>query len=195
MILSEVRKMHIILASKSPRRQQLLAGLDIDFEIRIKDVPEVYPPALQREEIPRYLSRLKADAFRLEMSDNELVITSDTIVYLDGKVIEKPADEEEAKAMLRVISGQCHTVITAVTLMTKNHSITFHDETKVWFKQLKEDEIEYYISRYKPLDKAGAYGVQEFIGYIGVQRMEGSYFNVMGLPLHRLYEELEKFPC
>jgi septum formation protein len=193
MILANLSDKKLVLASKSPRRQQLLAGLDIHFEVKTKDVPEIYPPALQREEIPRYLSRLKADAFRSELADNEIIITSDTIVYLDGKVIEKPTDSEDAKEMLRKLSGKCHTVITAVTLMSTEHSMTFHDETNVWFKPLSEDEIAYYVNRYSPLDKAGAYGVQEFIGYIGVTRMEGSYFNVMGLPLHRLYEALQNF--
>lgn len=182
----------IILASKSPRRVELLKGLEIEFEVRGTEVEEVYPPALQREEVPRYLSRLKAESLLGSLAYDDILITADTIVYLGNRVIEKPLDEPEAERMLEDLSGKRHTVITAVTVVSRGRDLTFHDESEVWFAQLQPEEIRHYVGKYRPLDKAGAYGVQDFIGYIGVERIEGSYFNVMGLPVHRLWKVLRE---
>lgn len=192
-LLDHLSGKKIILASKSPRRQTLLKGLNIDFEVRTKDVEERYPPALQMEEIPRYLSRIKAKAFLDELQDDELLITCDTTVHLGNEVLEKAETADQARGMLRKLSGRDHEVITAVTLASNKKNITFHDTTKVWFRELSEEEITYYIEEYKPYDKAGAYGIQEFIGFIAVHRIEGSFFNVMGLPLSRLYHELKNW--
>lgn len=190
MLLNNLIGRKVILASKSPRRVELLKGLEIEFEVRGTDVEEVYPPALQREEVPRYLSRLKAESLLSNLAYDDVLITADTIVYLGNKVVEKPLDEPDAERMLMELSGRKHTVITAVTVVSRGKDLTFHDESEVWFAELKPDEIRHYVANYKPLDKAGAYGVQDFIGYIGVERIEGSYFNVMGLPVHRLWRVL-----
>ena len=185
-------QLNIILGSQSPRRKELLAGLDLQFTTKvIPGLEETYPDTLKGEEIPVYLAEQKADAYTL--ADNELLITADTIVWLDGKVYGKPADEEEAKNMLRALSGRTHEVITGVCLRTNQKNISFASTTKVTFAQLTEDEIEYYIHKYRPMDKAGSYGVQEWIGYIGVEHIEGSYFNVMGLPIQQLYTALKEF--
>ena len=185
-------QLNIILGSQSPRRKELLAGLDLQFTTKvIPGLEETYPDTLKGEEIPVYLAEQKADAYTL--ADNELLITADTIVWFDGKVYGKPADEEEAKNMLRALSGRSHEVITGVCLRTNQKNISFASTTKVTFAQLTENEIEYYIHKYHPMDKAGSYGVQEWIGYIGVEHIEGSYFNVMGLPIQRLYTALKEF--
>lgn len=182
-----------ILASKSPRRQYLLRELGIPFELETKDVDESFPEHLERDEIPLFLCRKKADAFERELDEKTIVITADTIVWINGHVLNKPEDAEEAKIMLRELSGNKHEVYTGVCLKSSKKEIAFAVKTDVFFKELSEGEIDYYISTYKPFDKAGAYGAQEFIGYIGVERIEGSYFNVMGLPVKELYEELVKF--
>ena len=185
-------QLNIILGSQSPRRKELLAGLDLQFTIKvIPGLKETYPNTLKGEEIPVYLAEQKADAYTL--ADNDLLITADTIVWLDGKVYGKPTDEEEAKNMLRALSGKTHEVITGVCLRTNQKNVSFASTTKVTFAQLTEEEIEYYIRKYRPMDKAGSYGVQEWIGYIGVEHIEGSYFNVMGLPIQRLYTALKQF--
>jgi len=183
----------IILASKSPRRHFLLKGLDIDFTMITKDVEEIYPSQLVREEIPLHLCRLKADAFNNEMDDNTIVITADTIVWFDEHELNKPKVREDAIRMLSKLSGNMHEVYTGVCIKSKFKSIDFFVLSKVFFKKLSQEEIVYYVDNYKPYDKAGAYGAQEWIGYVAIERIEGSYFNVMGLPTKRLYEELVKF--
>ncbi|MCB9224797.1 MAG: septum formation protein Maf [Crocinitomicaceae bacterium] len=192
-MLDNLKNKKVILASKSPRRQQLLSGLDIEFEIRTKDVEEVYPADMIPVEVPEYLAKLKADEFKGELKDNEIIITSDTIVVLEGDILEKPYDWKEAKEMLRMLSGKTHTVITGVCIRSNNKEVSFSDHTEVTFCELTEEEIEYYVSKYKPFDKAGSYGVQEWIGYIAIDNLEGSYFNVMGLPLNLVYKELKEF--
>lgn len=181
----------IVLASNSPRRKELLAGLGLDYEVRtLQGLDESYPEGLSMEEIPQYISRKKAAAYTLQ--PDELLITADTIVYLEGEVLGKPVDETEAKEMLRKLSGKTHQVVTGVTLTTKGLQHSFSSVSQVTFAQLSEAEIDHYVTHYHPLDKAGAYGIQEWIGYIGVTSLEGSYFNVMGLPVQRLYSEMKK---
>ncbi len=193
-MLSHLKKYEILLASNSPRRRELLAGLDIDYRVTaLPEVDESYPDTLSGEEIPLYISQEKAAAYRRFMKDNTLLITADTIVWLDGKVYGKPHDIADAKAMLQALSGKTHTVITGVTLTSLQKQISFAVSTEVTFAALDDDEIDYYVETYRPLDKAGAYGVQEWIGYIGVTGLKGSYYNVMGLPIQRLYTELKKF--
>ena len=184
---------NIILASKSPRRQNLLKELGFDFEIKTKEIEEVYPPELKRENVALFLSELKASAFVDDLNENDLIITSDTIVCLGDEIIGKPKDREDAIKMLGKLSGNKHEVITAVTLLSKEKKHTFYEETAVYFKTLTFQEIEYYVDNYQPFDKAGSYGIQEWIGYIGIEKIIGSYFNVMGLPVKRVYEELIKF--
>ena len=182
---------HIILASNSPRRKELLTGLGLEYEVRtLPGIDESYPETLQGEEIPMYISSQKAAAYLEALKENELLITADTIVWLDGRVLGKPADEEEACQMLRDLSGRTHQVITGVTLATTAFQRSFASVSQVTFAPLTEEEIKYYVTHYHPMDKAGSYGVQEWIGFIGVERIEGSYFNVMGLPVQRLYREL-----
>lgn len=193
-MLSNLDSYEILLASNSPRRRELLAGLGVKYRVTsLPDVDESYPSSLQGEEIPLYISQLKADAYRSQMKSNTLLITADTIVWLDGKVYGKPHDEAEACEMLRALSGRTHTVITGVTLTSACRCKSFAVSTEVTFAALTDEEIGYYVSHYRPLDKAGAYGVQEWIGYIGVTGMNGSYYNVMGLPIQRLYTELKDF--
>jgi septum formation protein maf len=193
-MLSNLDSYEILLASNSPRRRELLAGLGVKYRVTsLPDVDESYPLSLQGEEIPLYISQLKADAYRSQMKPNTLLITADTIVWLDGKVYGKPHDEAEACEMLRALSGRTHTVITGVTLTSACRCKSFAVSTEVTFAALTDEEIGYYVSHYRPLDKAGAYGVQEWIGYIGVTGMNGSYYNVMGLPIQRLYTELKDF--
>ena len=185
---------HIILASNSPRRKELLAGLDIPFDVRVIDgIDESYPDDLATHGIAQYISQKKAAAYRLSMASDELVITADTIVVLGTHVMGKPHDAAEAQAMLRELSGRTHQVITGVTLTTTDRQTSFSVITDVTFKAFTDDEIDYYVSNYCPFDKAGAYGIQEWIGHIGVTALNGSYFNVMGLPVQRIYEALKTF--
>ena len=184
---------NIILASKSPRRQDLLKGLDIEFSIQTKDIEELYPEDMPSQEVPAYLSKLKASAFEQELSENDILITSDTIVILGDEILEKPKSEKEAKEMIAKMSGKTHTVVTGVAITSSSKQVVFSDHTQVTFCDLSAEEITYYIEKYQPFDKAGSYGVQEWIGYVAIHKLEGSYFTVMGLPLHRLYEELKKF--
>ena len=185
--------MNIILGSQSPRRRELMAGLDIPFSCVTIDADESYPADLQAGDIPLYISRAKARAYASELRENDLLITSDTIVWLNGEMLGKPQDEADAKAMLARLSGQTHEVYTAVCFANMNGELeTLVDCTKVTFKTLSEEEINYYVTKYHPLDKAGAYGVQEWIGYVGVTKMKGSYFNVMGFPICRVYETLRQ---
>lgn len=181
----------IILASKSPRRQQLLRDMGLLFQVRTKEVEEIYPDQLKKKDVAIYLSELKALAFQVDLKQDELVITSDTIVCLGDRILGKPANAAEAFDMLKDLSGNKHEVITAVTLLTTSGMNTFYDATEVYFKELTENEINYYIENYQPFDKAGAYGIQEWIGYIGIDRIEGSYFNVVGLPVAKLYDALK----
>jgi septum formation protein len=193
MIHEKFKDHHIILASRSPRRHMLLKGLDIPFEVKIKDVDEIYPSHLKKEEIALYLCELKSAAFEGELSEDTLVITADTIVWINDKVLNKPKDYKDAVDILTQLSENMHEVITGVCLRTKNKTKSFYALTKVYFKKLSHEEIEYYLKNYKPYDKAGAYGAQEWIGYVAIEKIEGSYFNVMGLPTRLLYEELMKF--
>lgn len=180
------------MASNSPRRKELLAGLGLPYEVRVlPGIDESYPDTLQGEAIPVYISQRKAEAYRGTLADNELLITADTIVWLDGRVLGKPADEAEAVAMLKALSGRRHQVITGVSLTTRSFSKSFASVSEVVFAPLDDEEIEWYVSKFRPMDKAGAYGVQEWIGFVGVESLSGSYFNVMGLPVQRLYRELK----
>ena len=193
-MLNEKFKNHrIILASGSPRRQQFLKELDVNFEIQLKDIEEIYPEHLQAEEITNFLAKLKASAFVLDLEDNVILITSDTIVWLNNKALGKPKDYDDAFEMLTEMSGTTHKVITSVCLKTTDKEIIFYEETLVTFTKLSSDEIKYYLNNYKPFDKAGSYGIQEWIGLVAIEKIEGSYANVVGLPTHRLYEELMKF--
>ncbi|MBQ9386421.1 MAG: septum formation protein Maf [Bacteroidaceae bacterium] len=184
----------IILASNSPRRRELLAGLGLDFTVKVIDgIDESWPQELKGEDIPLYISREKAAPYRKLMGPKDLVITADTIVYVDGQVLGKPHDKADARRMLQLISGRWHEVITGVTLMTARGERSFAVTTRVKFCNLTESEIESYVESGQPMDKAGAYGIQEWIGYVGVEAIEGSYFNVVGLPVQRLYRELMNF--
>ncbi len=186
-------KYKLILASNSPRRRELLAGLGMDFEVRVlPGIDESYPEELQGGDIPLFISKEKANAYVNSLADDELLITADTIVWLDGEVLEKPADEADARRMLHELSGQTHQVFTGVCLTTRAKQVAFSCRSDVTFCPLTDDEIDYYVSHYHPLDKAGAYGVQEWIGYVGVERIEGSFFNVVGLPVQRLYQALKQ---
>ncbi len=186
-------KYEIILASKSPRRQQLLADLGLKFSVQSMDIPEEFPEGLGMTEVPVYLAELKAEAFRPILKDNQLVITADTIVWLDGQVMNKPADYADGFRMLKELSGNKHQVLTGVCLLSTEKKVSFYATTDVWFKELSDEEINYYLENYRPYDKAGAYGIQEWIGYIGIHHIEGSFFNVMGLPIQSLYEHLKTF--
>ena len=193
-MLDNLKNYHIILASNSPRRRELLAGLGIDFEVRVlPDIEENYPPTLPVSQIAQYIAKEKAQAYREVMTDDQLIITADTVVVAAGEVMGKPVDAVDAFRMLRKLSGCKHQVITGVCLTSTAVQREFSVTTDVAFKQLTDDEIHYYINHYHPFDKAGAYGIQEWIGYIGVTGLEGSYFNVMGLPVQRIYTELSRF--
>ena len=182
-----------MLASNSPRRKELLSGLGIDYEVKtLPDIDESFPEGLSEVETATYIARAKADVYRNIMQPDELIITADTIVWLDGEVMGKPVDEEDARWMLRALSGKTHQVITGVCLMTIDSQKAFATVTDVTFCHLSEEEIGYYVERYRPMDKAGSYGIQEWIGFVGVESISGSYFNVMGLPIQRLYTELKK---
>ena len=192
-MLDNLEKYKVILASGSPRRRELMAGLGVNYEVRIlPDVDESYPDTLQGEEIPLYIAKEKADAYIPMMQPDELIITADTIVWLDGKVLGKPRDREDALQMLRTMSGRTHEVFTGVCITTTDWQRSFTAQTEVRFATLSEDEIIYYVDNFRPMDKAGAYGVQEWIGFIGVENISGSYYNIMGLPVQKLYRELLK---
>lgn len=186
-------KYNYILASKSPRRSQLLHSLGIEFEVKTKEVNEIYPDNLSKEDIPVFLAELKAKPFLADLRKNDLLITADTIVWHDGKVLGKPKDKAGATKMLHQLSGKEHQVISGVCLTSHDKSKSFYAISNVQFKNLTNEEIKYYISEYKPFDKAGAYGIQEWIGSIGITHIEGSFYNVMGLPIQKLYEEIQKF--
>lgn len=192
-MLQHLDKYHIVLGSQSPRRKELLAGLNLNFDVEIIDVEETYPKQMVGVDIPMFLAEKKADAYREKMNAQTLLITADTIVWHEGKVFGKPIDKNEATVMLKSLSGKTHQVITGVCISTISHRKTFHVISEVRFARLASDEIEYYLTHYKPYDKAGSYGVQEWIGYVGVEHIDGSYFNVMGLPVQRLYSELKRW--
>ena len=186
-------KKHIILASNSPRRRELLAGLDLDFEVKVlPDVAEDYPHDLPAVDVAGYIAREKADVYKAMITEDDLVITADTVVVVDNEVLGKPVDANDARRMLHLISGRKHQVVTGVCLLTSTDYHSFSVMTDVTFKKLSDEEINYYIEHFKPFDKAGAYGIQEWIGYVGVTSINGSYFNVMGLPVQRIWEEVHK---
>jgi len=190
----KVTDYRLVLGSNSPRRKELLAGIDVEYEVRtLPDVDESYPETLPHEEVAAFLARKKAAAYLSVLKDDELLITADTIVLIDGTILGKPADKDDAARMLRMLAGKQHRVITGVCLTTFQKQESFSDIAYVTFGPLREEEIDYYLSRYNPLDKAGAYGVQEWIGYVAVEKIEGSYFNVMGLPIHKVYRALKQF--
>lgn len=192
-MLDILKKYKIILASNSPRRRELLSGLGVDYEVKIvPGIDETYPESLNGEEIPVYIAQEKANAYRASLQPDELVITADTIVYVDGMVLGKPVDEADACRMLRMLSGRTHQVITGVCLTTVDFQKSFASVTEVTFDTLSDEEIGYYVEKYRPMDKAGSYGVQEWIGFVGVTGLKGSYYNVMGLPVQRLYKELKE---
>ena len=191
--MKNISNYKLILASGSPRRRQLLSEAGFEFEVRLKETDEVWPEGLPAEDVPEFLASLKADAYMNELTDGELLITADTVVCLNGNVLGKPSDRDEAISMLKALSGCRHTVVTGVALTTNKCRKTFHSTTDVYFKELSEEEIVYYVDNYRPFDKAGAYGIQEWIGYIGICRIEGSFYNVMGLPVQQLYTELKHF--
>ena len=193
LFFDKLKDKNIILASKSPRRQELLKGLDIEFEIRTKDVDESYDSNLSPSEICTFLSQKKAEAFKHELTENDILITSDTIVSLDGRILEKPKTKTESIKMISSLSENQHSVFSGVSITSTEKQITFYDETKVFFKPLSDEEIEYYVEKYNPCDKAGSYGIQEWIGYIGVEKIEGDFFSVMGLPLNTLYKRILSF--
>lgn len=184
----------IILASNSPRRKELLKGLDLEFEVRVMPgIDETYPDGLEVNEIPLFIANTKANAYSKQLKERELLITADTVVVVGSKVLGKPKDDKDACRMLELLSGKTHQVITGVCLCTSEKKKAFTVSTGVTFKKLSKEEIDYYISHYHPFDKAGAYGIQEWIGYVGVTSLNGSYFNVVGLPVQRIYEELKSF--
>jgi len=192
MLIEEIRKYKVILASRSIRRQQLLKELGIEFEIILKEFDESFPDGLTGREIAGFVAGNKAKAFSRDIKDNEIIITADTIVWCGGKVLGKPVNAEDAMLMLREISGMTHEVITGVCLLTSEKSVIFTESTKVTFEEMSGNEIHYYVEKYAPFDKAGAYGIQEWVGLAACSHIEGSYFNVVGLPVHRLYKELGK---
>lgn len=192
MLAEKLHKHRLILASASPRRQELLKSLGVNFEIRLKSVKETYPKGLKSVEVPDYLAKLKASVFT-NLESDEILITGDTVVVLDDKILGKPQNKVEAAEMLRALSEKSHKVISSICLKSSEKIVVSHEVTKVYFKKLSEAEIEYYLNNFKPYDKAGAYGIQEWIGQIGIHKIEGSYFNVVGLPVHLLYEMLMNF--
>ncbi|MEI6276003.1 MAG: Maf family nucleotide pyrophosphatase [Prolixibacteraceae bacterium] len=183
----------ITLGSQSPRRNELFSGLTLPFSVEVREVDEFFPAAMKPTDVPEYLAILKTSPFQGNFGADQLLITADTIVLIDDQVLGKPLDYEHAFQMLQQLSGRKHVVITGVCITSANKQVTFSDHTDVWFKILTNDEIDYYLTHYHPYDKAGSYGVQEWIGYVAIEKIEGSYFNVMGLPIQRLYEELLKF--
>ena len=189
MLKQKLKAYNVILASGSPRRQQFFKDLDIDFSIQLKEIEEIYPKELKAAEITDFLAELKSKAFT-DLKEEDLLITSDTIVWFEEKALGKPKDAKEAFTMLKALSNKKHQVITSVSLKSTVFQKIINDITTVSFKELTDEEIHYYIDQYKPFDKAGGYGIQEWIGFIGIDKIEGSYFNVVGLPVHKLYKEL-----
>jgi septum formation protein len=193
MLRENLKSYKIILASGSPRRQQFFKDLDIDFEIRLREVEEIYPLHLQAEEITNYLAELKANAFEGELKPDEILVTSDTIVWHNNQCLGKPKDEKDAFNMLQSLSNSTHEVITSVCFKTETLTEIFHEVTKVTFQELSKEAIQFYLEKYKPFDKAGSYAIQEWIGYVGISKIEGSYTNVVGMPMHLVYQKLMNF--
>ena len=193
MLNDKLKNYNIILASSSPRRQQFLTDLGLQFTVQTIDVEEVYPKYLHGNEITSFLAELKANAFENELNEKDILITADTIVRFSGKILGKPKDATDAKNMLKELSGQHHEVITSICIKTTKTSKIINDTTIVYFEKLSDEEIDYYIDTFKPFDKAGSYGIQEWIGFIGVKKIEGNYTTVMGFPVHKFYKEMMKF--
>ncbi len=192
--LKKLQKYNLILATKSPRRQMLMSGMDLQFKIKVKSIAESYPIDMPFDKVPEYLAKLKAEACnRDSLKKKDIYITADTIVVLNDEVIGKPKNKTQAKKIIKALSGQKHTVITGVCLTSSNKQHSFSSKSDVYFRELEDADIDYYVEEYMPLDKAGAYGIQEWIGYIGIKKIEGSFYNVMGLPTQMLYEELFSF--
>lgn len=194
-MLENLSNYRVILGSASPRRQQLLAGLGLAFEVEVRATDESFGPELRAYEIPLHIASRKADVFMPQLKEKDLVITADTVVWIHGHVMNKPEDRNEAISMISELSGNVHDVYTAVCILTSHGKISFWDETRVHFSKLDQREIEFYVDQYKPYDKAGAYGAQDWIGLVGIDKLEGSYFNVMGLPVHKLYAALKAMPA
>ena len=194
LLKDSLKNCRLILASNSPRRRQLLGDCGLEFTLAQKyEVEEIYPADMEAERVPEYLAGLKSDGYPELLSEGDVLITADTVVILGDRILGKPADREEAVEMIRALSGKSHTVVTGVVLRSATDRQSFSAHSKVTFRELRDEEIEYYVSNYKPMDKAGAYGIQEWIGYVAVEHIEGSFYNVIGLPVQRLYVELEKF--
>jgi septum formation protein len=190
MLKEKLKNYKLILASGSPRRQQFFKDLDLDFEIRLKEIEEIFPPELKREEITNFLAQLKSNAFEGELNPNEILITSDTIVWHNNKALGKPKDHQDAFEILKSLSNATHEVITSVCFKTDSSTNLIFETTKVTFNTLTDEAIQYYLEKYKPYDKAGAYGIQEWIGFVGVSKIEGSYANVMGMPTDKVFDYL-----
>ena len=193
MLKEKLNKINIILASGSPRRQQFFKEMDLHYTIRLKEIEEIYPEHLQAEEITNFLAELKASAFENELKENDVLVTSDTIVWLNGKALGKPKDYDDAFKMLQQLANQTHEVITSVCLKSIDKTDVFHSVTKVTFANLSDEAITYYLNNYKPFDKAGSYGIQDWIGLIGISKIEGSYTNVVGLPTEMLFQKLMNY--
>ena len=193
MLNKKLENYKIILASGSPRRQQILKDLGLDFTVKSIDVEEIYPKYLHGNEITSFLAQLKADAYEETFNENDILITADTVVRFNGKILGKPKDIDDAKTMLKELSGQAHEVITSICIRTINKTKIINDTTIVYFEKLNEEEIDFYLNNYAPFDKAGSYGIQEWLGYIAVKKIKGSFFNVMGFPVHKFYKEMMKF--
>ena len=195
MLLHErLRNYRLLLASQSPRRRELLSGCGLPYELAPRYAcEERYPAGLPAEEVPRYLSRLKSEAYPFPLDERDILLTADTVVVLGDRVLGKPHDRADAVAMLRALAGRSHVVVSGVTLRTVHASHTFTARSEVWFRPLRDEEIDYYVDTCRPYDKAGSYGIQEWLGYVAIERIDGSFYNVMGLPVQRLYTELEKF--
>ena len=193
MLKDKLNKINIILASGSPRRQQFFKEMDLHYTIRLKEIEEIYPEHLQAEEITNFLAELKANAFENELKENDVLVTSDTIVWLNGKALGKPKDYDDAFKMLQQLANQTHEVITSVCLKSIDKTDVFHNVTKVTFANLSDEAITYYLNNYKPFDKAGSYGIQDWIGLVGISKIEGSYTNVVGLPTEMLFQKLMNY--
>lgn len=195
MLLHDTLKPYrLILASQSPRRRQLLSDCGLEYELAERyEVEEVFPATMEADEVPVYLSRLKSEGYPAELTENDILLTADTVVIVDNQILGKPADEDDARAMLRTLSARAHRVTTGVTLRSRTRSESFAVQSDVYFRELTDEEIDYYVERYRPMDKAGSYGIQEWIGYVGIERIDGSFYNVMGLPIQRVYAALGEF--
>ena len=194
LLKDKLKPYRLLLASQSPRRRELMTGCGLPYELAPKyECEEVYPAGMPGEEVPLYLSRLKSEAYPAALAPNEILLTADTVVVSDGEVLGKPLGREEAAQMLRRLSGRRHTVVSGVTLRTACRMHSFEVRTGVWFRKLTDEEIAHYVDTFRPFDKAGSYGIQEWIGYAAIERIEGSFYNVMGLPIQKVYVELDKF--